>query len=59
MKKQITDRIFKSWKTTLIGIVLIASAILAVFEDKATLTEALFFITGGVGFFFFNEKPTK
>ena len=33
-------RIFKSWRTSLIGLGLIVAALAAVFVGKATLTEA-------------------
>lgn len=52
----IVNRIFKSWKTTLIGVVIILGALAAVFADKASLTEAGAFIGVGITLFFINDK---
>lgn len=53
------DRIFKNWKSTLIGLLIIAGSLAAVYTDKATLTEAGAFITMGLAFFFLkDQKPT-
>ena len=48
------DRIFKSWKTTLAGVVLFGSGMIMVGMEKATLTEAGAFF--GVAFFLFFAK---
>ncbi len=50
------DRIFKNWKTTLIGLLVIGSSVGAVFANKATLTEAGAFITMGIAFFFLKDS---
>lgn len=52
------DRIFKNWKTTTIGLAIIGVSIALVFIGRAALTEALAFITGGVGLFFAKD-PDK
>lgn len=52
----VVERIFKNWKTTLVGVLILAGALGAVFTDKATLTEAGAFIVLGVGFFFLKDK---
>ena len=49
------DRITKSWKTTLVGTLIILGALAAVFVDKASLTEAGGFIAVGIGLFFTKE----
>lgn len=50
------DRIFKSWKSTVAGIVLIALCFGAVYLDKASLTEVSVFILGGFVGLFTKEK---
>lgn len=50
------DRIFKSWKTSLIGLLVILGSLGLVYAEKASLTEALAFIVGGIGLFFIKEK---
>lgn len=49
------DRIFKSWKTTAIGLLIIAIAGASVYLDKATLPEAGLFIAGGITLFFVKD----
>lgn len=50
------DRVFRSWKTTLVGVLIIAIAAGAVYLDKATLTEAGAFMGVGIGLFFMKDK---
>ena len=57
ISKGIIDRIFKSWKTSLIGLLIILGSLGLVYAEKASLTEALAFIIGGIGLFFIKEKP--
>lgn len=52
----IIDRVFKNWKTSLVGIVILLGAMATVFLGKATLTEAGAFIVMGVGFFFLKDR---
>lgn len=52
----VVDRIFKNWKTTSIGALIVIGSLGAVFTDRATLTEAGAFIVMGVGFFFLKDK---
>ena len=40
------DRLFKNWKTTLLGILIILAGLTLVFFEKATLTEATPFLIG-------------
>ena len=51
------ERIFKNWKTSLIGLSIIVSAIVCVFLDKATLTEAGAFM-GVASSLFFLKDPS-
>lgn len=54
------DRIFKNWKTSIIGCLILVGSLTAVFIGKATLTEAGLFIVTGIGFFFLKDNnPTK
>ena len=49
------DRIFKNWKTTITGLVIVLGALIMVYFEKATLTEASLFIAGGITLFFVND----
>jgi hypothetical protein len=49
------DRIFNNWKTTLIGLAIIVGSIALVYLQRAALSEALAFITGGVALFFTKD----
>lgn len=42
------DRIFKNWKTTLLGLGLIVAGLFFVWFEKASLTELTAFIGSGV-----------
>ena len=42
------DRIFKNWKTTLLGLGLIIAGLVFVWYEKASLTELTAFIGSGV-----------
>ena len=53
------DRIFKNWKTSLLGLIIIGASLTAVFIGKASLTEAGAFITLGIGFFFLKDSNQK
>jgi len=52
MKDTLYDRVFGSWKSTLVGTGLIAVAVSLVYFEKATLTEAGLFVAGGIALFF-------
>ena len=49
------DRVFKNWKTTAIGAVIVIGALATVFVGKATLTEAGVFIGVGISLFFIKD----
>ena len=51
------DRIFKSWKTSLVGLLVLGIGSAAVFMDKATLTEFGAFLGVALALFFYKEKP--
>lgn len=53
------DRIFKSWKTSILGLLIILAGFLLVWFGKATLTEFSGFITGGMVLLFTKEKNEK
>ena len=53
------DRVFKSWKTTTLGIGIIVASLVLVYLNRAELTEALAFITGGVGLIFAKDGKDK
>ena len=64
------ERIFKNWKTTLLGLAMIIACFVLVFLEKASLTEASVFIVGGFTMLFLRDsvdpsnptdkpKPTK
>lgn len=50
------DRIFKNWKSSVIGLLILVGSLTTVFLDKASLTEAGAFIVMGIGFFFLKDK---
>ena len=49
------DRIFKSWKTTALGLAVITVGFVLVWFEKATLTEFTGFIGGGLILLFSND----
>jgi len=53
------DRVLKSWKTTAIGVLILVIAALAVYLDKATLTEAGAFMGLGIALFFAKDGKPK
>ena len=54
------DRIFKNWKTTLLGVGLIIAGVLLVWFEKATLTEmGAFFAVGLYALFVKDPKPQE
>lgn len=50
------ERIFKNWKTTLLGLAMIIACFVLVFLEKATLTEASVFIVGGFTMLFLRDS---
>ena len=50
------DRVFKNWKTTALGVLLVTGSLILVGINKATLTEAGAFIVAGVGSIFAKDK---
>lgn len=50
------DRIFKSWKSSLLGVGIIAACLVMVFAEKATLTEVGVFIAGGLYALYYKGK---
>jgi len=50
------ERIFKNWKTTLLGLAMIIACFVLVFIEKATLTEASVFIVGGFTMLFLRDS---
>jgi len=50
------DRVFKNWKTTALGVLLVTGSLILVGINKATLTEAGAFIVAGVGSIFTKDK---
>ena len=56
-RKNLVDRIFQSWKSSILGLLIILLAAAAVFMDKASLTEGGAVIAMGIGLFFINDKP--
>lgn len=53
------ERIFKNWKTTLLGLLIIISALGFVYLEKATLTEAGAFMAAGIALFFAKDSKIK
>lgn len=49
------DRVFKNWKTSMVGVIIMGGSIGTVFTGKATLTEAGAFIVLAIGFFFLKD----
>jgi len=49
------DRIFKSWKSSLIGIIIIAVCIVAFFIDKVSLLEMFAGMGAGLALFFVKD----
>lgn len=53
------DRIFKNYKTTLLGLVIILTCFVFVWFEKATLTEVSIFVTGGFALLFLKDPTPK
>jgi hypothetical protein len=55
------DRLFKNYKTTILGIIVLAVSFVFVWFGKSTLTEVSLFITSGFALLFMRdpEKKTK
>ena len=50
------DRIFKNWKTTMLGVGIIVASFSLVFFEKATLSEVSVFLGGGFVMLFVKDK---
>jgi hypothetical protein len=50
------ERIFKNWKTTLLGLAMIVACFVLVFLEKASLTEASVFMVGGFTMLFLRDS---
>jgi hypothetical protein len=50
------DRIFKNWKTTILGLGIVIGAMTLVGFEKASLGEASAFIVAGISLFFLKDK---
>jgi|LakMenE01Jun11ns_1017448.scaffolds.fasta_scaffold9950419_2 hypothetical protein len=57
--KPIIDRLFVSWKTTVLGLGILAVCFLLVFLDKASLTEVSTFTLGGFYLLFLKDENGK
>jgi len=53
---QIQTRLFKHWKTSSVGIALIAGALVLVWFEKAALSECVPFWVGAFGLFLAKDK---
>ena len=51
------ERIFKNWKTTAIGLIIMAVCIVAFFIDKVSLMEMFAGMGAGLALFFLKDKP--
>jgi len=49
------DRLFKNYKTTLLGIFVMLVSFILVWHEKATLTEVSLFFTGGFAMLFMKD----
>ena len=53
------ERIFRNWKTTVIGLTILVVSLVFVWFERATLTEVSIFMMGGFAFLFSKDpKPT-
>jgi hypothetical protein len=53
------NRLFRNYKTTLLGLVVLGLTFLFVWFQKATLTEVSLFITGGFALLFMRDPEIK
>jgi hypothetical protein len=53
------ERIFSSWKTTVIGLVILVVSLVFVWFERATLTEVSIFLMGGFAFLFTKDSTPK
>jgi hypothetical protein len=56
---QLSDRIFKNWKTSVLGALILGGSLAAVFTGKASLTEAGAFIAMGCTLFFLKDNSSS
>lgn len=57
--KPLIERLFFSWKTTIIGMSILAVCFLLVFLEKASLTEVSTFTLGGFYLLFIKDENGK
>lgn len=50
------DRIFKNWKTSLLGLIILAVGFLLVWSGKTTLSELSIFLVASLPLFLTNDK---
>lgn len=53
------ERVFKSWKTTIVGLVVFAVGCILVYSEKATLTEFGGFLGVAFALLFSKDSVTK
>jgi len=54
----LSDRIFKNWKSTSLGLMIIGVSVIALLFDQATLEQVAIFWATGFGLFFVKDsKP--
>lgn len=54
--KEVKSRITESWRTTLVGVVLIAASVVSVFSSGAAWADAAVPLTLGLGFLFSKDQ---
>lgn len=53
------ERIFKNWKSTLIGVGVLIFGCVLLYQQKTTLVESLPFLTGLYGLFYKEKKKVE
>lgn len=56
VKKPLAERIFRNWKTSVIGLTILIGSLAMVYFEKASLGEAGVFLGIGFGLFFLKDK---
>lgn len=59
MFEPLINRLFKSWKTTVLGLAIIVVCFVLVFLEKASLTEVSTFTIGGFYLLFLKDENGK
>lgn len=55
-QKEVKSRITESWRTTLVGVVLITASVVSVFNSGATWADSAVPLTLGLGFLFSKDQ---